>query len=173
MPPPGGAHYDIMIRCESRNREKDALLTRWCILDSLAHRQAGNSRHSLDARSECAGARLLSIGARRAGFCRKKQRASGRLESRRPATHGETVSWFSTLTTPGVAHAARSAASFSAQDRTVPRRTTAPPSASTVMRFASTSALRRKASSIFRLISLGGIRGWSWMRLMTPLTPRR
>jgi hypothetical protein len=40
------------------------------------------------------------------------------------------------------------------------------------MRLASTSALRRKASSILRLISVGATRGWSWIRLETPFTPR-
>jgi len=49
---------------------------------------------------------------------------------------------FSTLVTPGADQAARSASCFSAQDRTVPYSLTAPPSASTVIRRASNSALR-------------------------------
>jgi hypothetical protein len=40
-------------------------------------------------------------------------------------------------------------------DRTVPLRVISPPLASTVMRFASISALRRNASSIWRLMSAG------------------
>jgi hypothetical protein len=58
---------------------------------------------------------------------------------------------FVTLETPGDAQATRSASCFSAHDRAVPRRVTALPSISTLMRPASTSALRRNASSIFVL----------------------
>jgi hypothetical protein len=48
-----------------------------------------------------------------------------------------TLILFSTCVTPGAAHAAISASSRSAQERTVPLRMTLPPSASTKMRFAS------------------------------------
>jgi hypothetical protein len=68
---------------------------------------------------------------------------------------------------PGAAHAARSVSCRSA------RRVTAPPSISTVMRAASSSAVRRKASSIFSLISAGRTRCWMWIRLVMPLMPRR
>jgi hypothetical protein len=50
----------------------------------------------------------------------------------------------SILVTPGAAQAARSASCRSAHDFTVPRRITSLPLASTVMRLASSSALRRK-----------------------------
>ena len=66
--------------------------------------------------------------------------------------------WLSTLVTPGALQAARSASCRSAQDRTLPLRITSLPLASTVMRLASTSALRRKASSILLLISEGATR---------------
>ena len=49
---------------------------------------------------------------------------------------------FSTRSTPGAPQAARAAASRSAHERRLPRRITLPPSTSTVMRRASTSALR-------------------------------
>src|SRR5213076_1092010 len=58
------------------------------------------------------------------------------------------------------------------QERTVPRSTTSPPLASTVMRLASISALRRNASSILLLISAGATRGFSMIKLLTPLMPR-
>ena len=47
------------------------------------------------------------------------------------------------------------AAAFSASERTVPRRMTLPPSTSTLMRRASSLALRRKASSILAFSSVG------------------
>ena len=53
----------------------------------------------------------------------------------------------------------------------MPLRTTSPALAATVMRLASTSALRRKASSILRSISLATTRGLSSIELVIPLTP--
>ena len=55
----------------------------------------------------------------------------------------------------------------------MPLRTTSPPCVSTVIRLASTSALRRNASSIFCLIStgFGSSRGWRRIKLLTPFTP--
>ena len=75
--------------------------------------------------------------------------------------------------TPGAAQAARAASSFSAHERTVPRRVTLPPSTSTVIRLASISALRRNAFSIFDLSSIGDTRGLTTIRLLTPVTPVR
>jgi hypothetical protein len=49
---------------------------------------------------------------------------------------------FSPFVTPGASQAARSASSRSAQDRTMPCRMTSPPLASTLIRFASSCALR-------------------------------
>src|ERR1700720_164696 len=69
--------------------------------------------------------------------------------------YGLMVISFLTLTTPGAAQAACSASRRSAQERTLPFRITSPPFASTVTRLASIAALRRNASSILRLISLG------------------
>src|ERR1700693_4421860 len=74
----------------------------------------------------------------------------------RIATHyGMIVILFSTFATPGADHAARSASFFSAHERTLPISLTVEPCVSTVMRRASTSALRRRASSILLLISVG------------------
>jgi hypothetical protein len=67
MPLPDGAHYDIMIRCESRNRENDALLTCWCILDSLARSQAGKSRDTVSIQEPNVPARALAFQLARAG----------------------------------------------------------------------------------------------------------
>src|SRR4051812_11949886 len=64
--------------------------------------------------------------------------------------YGFIVMRFSTLVTPGAKNATLSASSRSAQERTEPLSVTTPPSVSTVIRAASSSALRRKASSIFR-----------------------
>lgn len=60
---------------------------------------------------------------------------------------------------PGADHATRSASSFSAQERTVPRKITLLPSVSTVIRRASVSALRSSASAIFFFRSAGAERG--------------
>ena len=64
----------------------------------------------------------------------------------------------STTVTPGADQATRSASSFSAQVRTVPRRTILSSSMSTSMLSASVSALRTRAASIFRLSSAGSAR---------------
>src|SRR5260370_42556520 len=75
----------------------------------------------------------------------------------------------STLLTPGALHAARSACSRSAHDRTVPLKVISLPFASTVLRLASISAARRNASSILRLISIRRTSGrtsmFSWSDL--------
>ncbi len=63
------------------------------------------------------------------------------------------------------------ASSFSARERTVPCSVTLPPSTSTMTRFASSSAVRRNASSIFAFRSFGVTRGLTVMRLLTPTTP--
>ena len=86
--------------------------------------------------------------------------------------HGLMVIRFSTRETPGTCQATRSASWRSAQDRTEPRSVTAPPSVSTVMRLASTSALRRKDSSILRRTSTGGTRGLTYRygRISLPRT---
>jgi hypothetical protein len=60
--------------------------------------------------------------------------------------YGVTIILFSTFVTPGAHHAALSASWRSAHDRTVPLRMISLPLVSTVMRLASNSALRRKAS---------------------------
>jgi hypothetical protein len=86
--------------------------------------------------------------------------------------YGLTVILLSTWATPGAHHAALSASWRSAHDRTVPLRMISLPLVSTVMWLASNSALRRKASSILRLISMGATRGLTWIMLETPLTPR-
>ena len=65
-----------------------------------------------------------------------------------PNPYGTIAMWSTSLETPGAAHAARSAASFSNQERTFPCRVTVLPSAETEILRASTSALRRSASSI-------------------------
>src|SRR5258708_32149097 len=62
-----------------------------------------------------------------------------RVNARR---HVPTVMRFSTLYTPGAAQASRAASSLSAQERTVPRRVTLPPSTSTATRRASISSRR-------------------------------
>ena len=80
---------------------------------------------------------------------------------------------FSTLETPGADQAARAASSFSASERTVPCRVTLPPSTSTVMRLASSSADRLNASSILALSSVGATLGLTVIRLLTPITPVR
>jgi hypothetical protein len=59
------------------------------------------------------------------------------------------VRWLSTDLVPGADQAALSASSFSAHERTLPYRLTLLPSTSTLIRRASSSALRRSASSIF------------------------
>lgn len=79
----------------------------------------------------------------------------------------------STWETPGAAQASRSASSFSAQERTLPRRVTLPPSTSTVMRPASPAVLRRNASLILALRSIRDTRGLTMIRLLTPFTPVR
>jgi hypothetical protein len=56
-----------MIRCESRNRENDALLTCWCILDSLARSQAGKSRDTVSIQEPNVPARALAFQLARAG----------------------------------------------------------------------------------------------------------
>ena len=84
---------------------------------------------------------------------------------------GPLMIWSTTLVTPGADQATRSASSRSIHERTVPLRTTSLPLVSTMMRLASTSALRLNASWIFFLISVGSARGLSWIRLLTPLTP--
>src|SRR6185436_20688535 len=58
-------------------------------------------------------------------------------------------SLLSTMVTPGACHAATSASSLSANERTVPRRITVPPTTSAVIFSASMAALRRKTSLIF------------------------
>ena len=73
--------------------------------------------------------------------------------------------------TPGTCHATRSASLRSAHERTVPLSVTTLPSASTVTRLASSSALRRKDSSIFRLMSAGVARGLISIRLVTLSPP--
>lgn len=65
----------------------------------------------------------------------------------------------STSVTPGARQAARSASWRSTQERTVPFRITSLPLVSTLMLLASDSALRRNASSILALISVGATRG--------------
>ena len=77
----------------------------------------------------------------------------------------------STETTPGADQACRAASSFSAQDRTVPLSMTLPPSTSTVMFLASSSAVRTNASSIFFFSSDGETFGLTTIRFVTPLTP--
>ena len=77
---------------------------------------------------------------------------------------------FSTLAVPGADQAATSASSFSAYDRTVPYSFTVPPSTLTVMRRASSSALRFSASSILALMSVGDTCGLTSMLLVTPST---
>src|SRR6266850_7835464 len=79
----------------------------------------------------------------------------------------------STEVTPGADHAARSASSFSAQERTVPVRITLLPCVSTLIRFASVSTLRSSACSIFCLISDGVTRGLTLIRLTTPFDARQ
>jgi hypothetical protein len=76
---------------------------------------------------------------------------------------------FSTTETPGAAQASRAASSFSAQDPT-PRRITLPPSTSTPIRRAFSSALRSSACSIFNRIAAMKPRDLSVIRLMTPAT---
>ena len=78
---------------------------------------------------------------------------------------------FSTLAVPGADQAATSASSFSAYDRTVPYSFTEPPSTLTVMRRASSSALRLSAASILALMSAGDTCGLTSMLLVTPTTP--
>src|SRR5258706_10173187 len=98
---------------------------------------------------------------------------------RLPAAHhflhgpytGATAMRFSTLATPGAIHAARDASCRSAHERTVPLSVTWEPSASTTMRFASISALRLKASSIFFFTSVGATWGLIFTRLAIPFTP--
>ena len=53
--------------------------------------------------------------------------------------------WFSTIVVPGADHAARSASSLSAHERTLPYNFTMLPSTTTLIRRASSSALRRSA----------------------------
>jgi hypothetical protein len=78
---------------------------------------------------------------------------------------------FSTRDTPGAAHAATPASSFSAHDRTLPRRITWPSSICTLIRRASISAFRLSAASIYALTSAGETRGLSVMSFDSPLTP--
>lgn len=85
------------------------------------------------------------------------------------ALYGLIVMRLSTLLTRGAAQVARSASSRSAHDLTVPRRMTSLPLASTVMRLASSSALRRKASSItpslpFQCLNRGKLRSCSGLQ---------
>ena len=63
--------------------------------------------------------------------------------------------WFSTIVVPGADHAARSASSLSAHERTLPYNFTLLPSTTTLIRRASSSALRRSASSILLFTSCG------------------
>ena len=79
----------------------------------------------------------------------------------------------STRRTPGADHAARSASSRSNHERTEPRRVTLSPSVSTVMRLASTSALRLSAASIALFTTILLTCGLTSIRLLTPLTPVR
>ena len=67
--------------------------------------------------------------------------------------------------------AASWASSRSIQERTLPCNMTLPSVDSTVMRRASSSAVRRKASSILALTSAADTRGLTVMRLVTPFTP--
>src|SRR5213593_421161 len=80
---------------------------------------------------------------------------------------------FSTEVTPGANHAVRSASSRSAQDRTIPFKITLLPCTSTVIRWASVSALRISACSIFCWSADGVTRGLTRIRFVTPLTPVR
>src|ERR1700722_20615721 len=80
--------------------------------------------------------------------------------------------WLSTEVIPGASHAVLSASCLSAQDRTLPLRIALLPCTSTVMLFASTSALRSSASSIFFFRSVGEASGFTIIRLLTPLTPQ-
>jgi hypothetical protein len=66
-----------------------------------------------------------------------------------------TAILFFTALTSGTDHAARSASCRSARERTVPLRTTSLSLVATMMRLASTSALRRSASLIMVWISAG------------------
>src|SRR3982075_679952 len=87
--------------------------------------------------------------------------------------YGEIVMRLSTHVTPGADHAARSASSLSAQERTAPFKMTWLPWVSTVILFASVSTLRTSAFSISALISEGFTRGLTVIKLTTPLTPDR
>jgi hypothetical protein len=79
--------------------------------------------------------------------------------------------WFSTTVIPGADHAARSAASLSAHDRTLPCNLTVPPFTSTLIRRASSSALRRSALSILCFTSSEVPLGLTSMLLVMPVTP--
>jgi hypothetical protein len=79
---------------------------------------------------------------------------------------------FSTVVVPGADQAARSASSLSAHELTLPYNFTVLPSTSTLIRRASSSALRRSASSILLFIySFEVIFGLTSMLLVTPVTP--
>jgi len=58
----------------------------------------------------------------------------------------------STEVTPGADHAARSASSFSAHERTLPRSVTLPPETSTVMRQLSANTSCNLAASAKRIV---------------------
>ena len=85
--------------------------------------------------------------------------------------YGFTRMWFSTIVVPGADHAARSASSLSAHELTPPYNFTVLPSTSTVMRRASSSALRRSASSILPFTSCGVTFGLTSISLLTPVNP--
>jgi hypothetical protein len=86
-----------------------------------------------------AGGRTIG-GSRIIGHCQPVTMPSWQRAHRGPAQRLIAIR-LSTLVTPGAAQAARSASWRSAQERTVPLRFTAPPSVSTAMRAASSSAL--------------------------------
>src|SRR6267142_3821962 len=103
---------------------------------------------------------------------RWRRRAGGTCDSFPDRNvYNEIVMRLSTEVTPGADHAARSASSFSSQERTVPFRMTLVPSTSILVRLASHMTLRRSACSIFCFISDGTTRGFTLMELITPLTP--
>ena len=79
--------------------------------------------------------------------------------------------WFSTIVVPGADQAARSASSLSAHERTLPYNFIMLPSTTTLIRRASSSALRRSATSISLFTSCGVTFGLISILLVTPVTP--